>query len=83
MKDLLEGDVASETTPLLPAVQAVQRTPLTGEVDRPSSQQAHVQGPPAEQDEDDVDTKPLPKFQIALLCFARLAEPVRSLLLVL
>lgn len=79
MKDSLNSDIASETTPLLPAV--VQGPRRNDETDQSFSQQAPVHNSPGERDEDGDDAKPLPKFQVALLCFARVAEPVRTLLL--
>lgn len=82
MKDSLNNNIASETSPLLPA--AVQGPPRNDETDQSLlPRQAHVRIFPGERDEDDDDAKPLPKFQIALLCFARVAEPVRTLLLAL
>lgn len=55
--------IADETTPLLVATEAVPTVPSGEE-------------PPVYEGSSGEDDKPLPKLQIALLCYARLVEPI-------
>ena len=61
----------TENTPLLASAADDPPLPINeGEVIRHESLGEHADGP------DHVDNAPLPKFQIFLLCFARLIEPI-------
>ena len=68
---------ADENTPLLISEPALTSGP---EAEIQTANGSHVQKPDGNDEdpagEEEEDDKPLPKLQIALLCFARLIEPM-------
>jgi len=67
--------MATEDQKLNVSVRADETTPLLAASLAGPTAQPNEEGPILRQDAEEDDT-PLPKFQIFLLCYARMAEPI-------